>query len=397
MRIVYITPEFPTRDYFSGGLANYLLRTGMALHEQGHEIHMVVKSRHKEQRALKGIHLHYLPPIRMISGVLPRRWKKYLKMTIDNLEYAWSAYRYLLRLFRTLRYDIVQFSNYMSCGLFSTILPFPVPVVTRISSFRPAWNTLSGVPRSKDLTLTEWLEKVQLEKSKNLFCPSTTIRDLTEKTYRTGAIDIIRTPFFSEVEETDASLHARLLHGKPYVLFIGRLQLHKGIRILIDSLPAFLNAKRGAHVVLAGIDRVVPGLGITMEQYAGTLEGVDMVRLLFLGQVPHARLYPIIQGARLVVLPSLIDNLPNTLLEAMAFSRPVIGTIGASFDEVITDNVNGFLVPAGNSVALAKKMIEVWDHPDLESIGQKARQDISEFYPDRIIPQLMSYYKNARK
>src|ERR1051326_7456438 len=45
-----------------------------------------------------------------------------------------------------------------------------------------------------------------------------------------------------------------------------------------------------------------------------------------------------------VVLPSLIDNLPNSCLEAMGLGRVVIGTKGTSFEELITDEANGFLI-----------------------------------------------------
>ena len=47
-----------------------------------------------------------------------------------------------------------------------------------------------------------------------------------------------------------------------------------------------------------------------------------------LDKLPHRQLYPVIAGARLVVLPSLIENLPNAGLEAMALGRAVIGTAG---------------------------------------------------------------------
>ncbi len=69
-------------------------------------------------------------------------------------------------------------------------------------------------------------------------------------------------------------------------------------------------------------------------------------RLVLIDNLPHRQLYPIIAAARLVVLPSLVDNLPNACLEAMGLGTAVIGTTGASFEELITDGVNGFLVPS---------------------------------------------------
>jgi glycosyltransferase involved in cell wall biosynthesis len=114
-------------------------------------------------------------------------------------------------------------------------------------------------------------------------------------------------------------------------------------------------------------------------------------RLVFLGQVPHGQLYPIIAGARLVVLPSLVDNLPNAMLEAMALGIPVVGTTGASFDEVIEDGRTGFLVTPGDADALAAKVIGAWANPDLGKIGEAARAKMSEFSPEKRVTELVTY------
>jgi glycosyltransferase involved in cell wall biosynthesis len=94
-----------------------------------------------------------------------------------------------------------------------------------------------------------------------------------------------------------------------------------------------------------------------------------------------------------VVLPSLVDNLPNACLEAMALGKPVIGTSGASFEELLTDGISGFLVPPGDPRALADRIIAVWDRPDLDSIGEAARRRAGELAPDRTIPLLEEHFR----
>jgi glycosyltransferase involved in cell wall biosynthesis len=118
-------------------------------------------------------------------------------------------------------------------------------------------------------------------------------------------------------------------------------------------------------------------------------------RLHFLGETPHETLYPIMREARLIVLPSLVDNLPNAMLGAMALGRPVLGTIGASFDEVIEDGVSGFLVPAGDASALSRRIIEVWRDADLEKVGERARDRMREFRPEIAIKTLTEYLRLA--
>jgi glycosyltransferase involved in cell wall biosynthesis len=66
-------------------------------------------------------------------------------------------------------------------------------------------------------------------------------------------------------------------------------------------------------------------------------------RLIVLERMPHRQLYPVIAGAHLVVLPSLIENLPNACLEAMGLGKVVIGTSGTGFDELISEERRDFL------------------------------------------------------
>jgi len=118
-------------------------------------------------------------------------------------------------------------------------------------------------------------------------------------------------------------------------------------------------------------------------------------RLMIFGNLPHAQLYPIITGAHLVVLPSLIDDLPNACLEAMGLGRVVIGTSGSSFEELISDDVNGFLVPRDNPQMLAEKMIAAWIDPRLSEMATAARQRVLEFAPEKTISSLLSYYSEV--
>jgi glycosyltransferase involved in cell wall biosynthesis len=95
--------------------------------------------------------------------------------------------------------------------------------------------------------------------------------------------------------------------------------------------------------------------------------------------LPHRQLYPIIERAKLVVLPSIADNMPNACLEAMALGKAVVGPQGAVFDEVITDEERGFLVSPGNVNALAEKIVCAWTHPKPREIGNATRQKLLEF------------------
>jgi glycosyltransferase involved in cell wall biosynthesis len=204
---------------------------------------------------------------------------------------------------------------------------------------------------------------------------------------------VIPTPFFLETGELDPSLYRERFEAKQYLLFFGRYQLHKGFHILAQALDEFLEQNPGAYAALVGMD-LPSSLSSSMREYAERVCPRHRARLLFVDQTPHAQLYPVIAGSRIVVLPSLVDNLPNACLEAMALGKAVVGTSGTSLEELLTDGVTGFLVPPGDPRALGDKLNAAWNSPDLEAIGRAAAARAKEFDPEFTIPILENYFRS---
>jgi glycosyltransferase involved in cell wall biosynthesis len=305
------------------------------------------------------------------------------------LALSWEFYKKLKELHRRHPFDLVQYSNYNSGGLVSSIL-LDVPFLLRISTYTPVWHECLGVKRTPDMRTVEWLERLQLRVSRNIYAPSTTLKHMLEEHTSARNVGVVRTPFFIETESWDSSLYDKELQGKPYLLFFGRFQLHKGIHILAQALPQFFKNNEGCSAVCVGLDLATP-LAPSMRDYVSAICGEYADRLIFLGQIPHEQLYPVISGARLVVLPSLIDNLPNACLEAMALGKPVVGTRGASFEEMIRDGETGFLVPAGDAGALADTLCSAWREPRLDEIGRAAAAAVQAYAPEETVQAFLDY------
>jgi glycosyltransferase involved in cell wall biosynthesis len=132
---------------------------------------------------------------------------------------------------------------------------------------------------------------------------------------------------------------------RPLWVVAARLEEQKGHAVLLDALAEVW--KRGLDFTLA-----VAGDGAlrgALEERASQL-GLG-TRVRFLGALDD--IGPLLAAADAVVLPSLWEGLPLTLLEAMARSRPVIATAVGGVPEVVDHAENGWLVPAGDVVALA--------------------------------------------
>ena len=390
LRIAFVTPEYVTEDHFDGGLANYLNRTAKLLADRGHDVHVVTLSR-KDDRTFnhEGVMVHRVM-LKPSWHVFNRVTRYSLTTTLHWLNFSAQAFRKLKQLHREQPFHLMQFPNYSYCGLLAIAFLRTTHVV-RASSYQAALHDAAGIERNFDIAVTEQLEFLQYKLTRNVFAPSVaTQKLLANKLSKTDA-RLIRTPFYVESSAWDTSVYDQFLKGKQYALYFGRFQLHKGIQTLAHALPRFLEQCPDAYVALVGRD-METSVASSMAGYARAQCSRFAERLIVIENLPHSQLYPVIEGARLVVLPSLIENMPNAGLEAMGFGKVVIGTEGTTFEELITDGVNGFLVPPNNPAALAEKMISVWANSDLSALAAAAKERMHEFAPEKTIASLLDYY-----
>jgi glycosyltransferase involved in cell wall biosynthesis len=393
LRIAFATSEYVTEKYFDGGIANYTHRVAKALAGLGHDVHVVTLSEIDDAEfGHEGVVVHRVRAGRLAAR-LDRLTLRRLPTAARFLDLSFEIYRELRRLHARRPLQLIQFPNYALCGLVS-MLRLGVPHVLRASTYAPALNDAAGVRRSMDSRAVEQLERLQFRLSPHVYAPSRGLQTMLAERAGLGRVRVNRSPFYVETDAWDDSVHGRLLGGRDYLLFFGRFQLHKGFHTLADALPRFLERFPSAHAALVGRD-VGTALAPSMADYVRERCGAHAGRLVIADRLPHAQLYPVIAGARLVVLPSLVDNLPNACLEALGLGRPVVGTTGTSHDELIEDGETGFLVPPGDAVALGEALARAWEHPGLERIGEAARLKASEFAPGRTIPALLDYYREV--
>jgi len=393
LRIAFATPEFVTEDHFDGGLANYLNRVSKKLVDLGHDVHVVTLStKNEDEFDHDGVLVHRVM-LKPAWHTFNRLTRYSLPTTLHWLNFSTQTYRKLKQLHRREPFDLIQYPNYSSCGLFSIRLLRTAHVV-RASSYQPGWNAVAGTKRNLDSALTERLEALQYKLTRNVHVPSRAVQSLLIT--KTSARDarLIRTPFYIETDDWDTTVYDQFFKDKKYVLYFGRFQLHKGFHVLARALPRFLSHCPDAHVALVGRD-METSLASSMAAFARAQCNGFGERLIIVEKLPHSQLYPVIAGAQLVVLPSLIDNLPNACLEAMGLGKVVIGTEGTSFEELITDGVNGFLVPPDDPEALADQMIAAWTDERAAVMSAAAKAKALEFAPEKTIPSLLSYYSEV--
>jgi glycosyltransferase involved in cell wall biosynthesis len=181
-----------------------------------------------------------------------------------------------------------------------------------------------------------------------------------------------------------------LTEGTLTVGMMGRFSSEKNHAMLIRV------AKRLKQMSVP-IRFVVAGTGTLFEQVKqhAASEGVADY-FSWPGYVDAASFFRDIQ---LIVMCSRIENLPYTILEAMACGLPVIGTRVGGIPDLIQDGETGFLVPSDDDAALADKLVTcVRDIEQLSRMGARGRDRIvNEFSMQRCLSLYVDLYNDVLK
>lgn len=394
MKIAYVIPEFVTEREF-GGLAVYYDNISRLLAEGGHYIYIFVLSDQTQTVA-------YYPRITVE--------KVYVDLQNINEQIQGSFIRERSRVIsekllqyikKGVRFDIVQYANIWALGLER----IGIPTVVRISSYQPLLRAADQEffnigQMYKAEKVSDYLEEIATLRADAVYSPSKCIADIISK--RSGRnITIIESPFYPRRHETrSGKILEGKLKNKRYILTFGTVKILKGAKLIGDCIYRILNACSDLVWVFAGSEfpwRDSGGNLVSPKEYIRqhALEHAD--RVIFLGKLSQDELFPIISHALFCVMPSRIDNLPNTCIEAMALGKVVIGTLGASFEQLIEDGNSGFLIERENEKKLIDTIRYVYGLPDEQrkEIGKRAQKRIEEMCPEKILAQLLQFYTSV--
>jgi glycosyltransferase involved in cell wall biosynthesis len=174
--------------------------------------------------------------------------------------------------------------------------------------------------------------------------------------------------------------------GGGRVLAVGRLIPEKGMDVVIEAVAAVQGslAIAGTGPERARLEARAQRAGLAVE---------------FRGFVPREEIGPLYGGAACVVLAARRgEGLPNVLLEAMAWARPVVATPVAGVQDLIVHGVNGLLVPPGDASALRDALARVLGDPGLaRGLGAEARRTAEAFAWERVRPRLEAALEGWRR
>lgn len=189
----------------------------------------------------------------------------------------------------------------------------------------------------------------------------------------------IDTGIFRPAGQDEARLLTGLPRGKKIILFAAQrtTNVNKGMDYLVEAC-----ARLAAECPAMRDDTAVALLGGHAEEVAGRLPFESFA----LGYISdESRIVSIYNSADVFVLPSLSENLPNTIMEAMACGVPCVGFKTGGIPEMIDHLKNGYVAAYRDADDLARGLRWVLHEADGDALRREALAKVAASYSQRSV------------
>ncbi|WP_148882919.1 glycosyltransferase family 4 protein [Thermococcus aciditolerans] len=397
MRVLMLTPEFYP---VWGGLGTYALELSRAMPKDV-ELHIVTPKRENfgKSKINESPTAPNLPPNVFIHYIGTAR-----DTFIYNFKFQINCSVYLWKFIE--RYDIDIVHGNGTATLFVNPSKLDVPIVNTIHStigdqirtIKETDSKFSQLEFSEKMTLLlspflEPLERMHYIKNQYYITVSefSKIRLVEEKKLRPANITVIYNGVdptkFSPKREKEAKKYFPMLTDIeiPKVLYLSRFIEKKGISILLKAISSILK-REDVHFVFAG-----PGKKPDFGKYK-----IPQQNYTFLGYINHEDTPFLYALSDIFVLPSLYENFPISILEAMASETTVLATKVGGIPEMITSGKDGILIPPKNKDELIKAIVELIENDPLRrKLSKNARKTvIKKFSWKQTAKKTKEYYES---
>ena len=175
--------------------------------------------------------------------------------------------------------------------------------------------------------------------------------------------------------------------GKLIVFFVGRLERRKGIDVILSAIPQLMKKFPNLEIHLGGdyniFDNVIQGS--YKRKFENMYSSEDWYKnVKFLGKISEQEKEQEYANCDVFVSPSLYESFGIIFIEAMRYSKPVIGCNIGGMKEVVDNNVTGFLCEPGDAQGFEKYMEKLLSDKKLrEKFGNAGYIRLNKMFSDK--------------
>ncbi len=388
MKIAFVTSEFVSEG-LKGGQATYINNVARIFASKGHRVFVITMSESNERFLWNDGITVVRVKCEFESWILKKLFGRYSISFFLNHE--------VNRLNRAEHFDVVQFSNLRGIPL---LINKKLPSVVRISNYAPACKAALEENYNMDEVKPDKIQQkelLSLRRAKVVFGPSKVCADLTSN-YISKDIKIIESPVCYSRDKEEPYFWKKVIGNKKYILFFGTLNFIKGLHMMCSIADDILDKYPEEYLIFLGAKANVKCDGKLIDSHSYIDRNIirNRNRVIVLDPIYEKKQTNyILDKADICVMPSRIDNLPNTCIEAMTMGKIVVGTRGASYEQVIDDNVSGFLAEIDDRESLLYSVDRALSLSGEEktNMGLRAMERTKKMRPDVIYLKLLELYE----
>ncbi len=179
------------------------------------------------------------------------------------------------------------------------------------------------------------------------------------------------------------------------ILYIGSNMERKGVEYLVRAMVYITGKFPDARLTIIGRASKLYG-----KKLKNIIKGNNLEACIEL--IPHcppARIYGHYKKSNVFVLPSVIENLGQVLIESMSTKTPVVCTNVGANPEAVVDNVTGMLVEPRNPGQIAEAVIRIFSNPKLaRAMGREGRKRVKRMFNSRrMLAETLEVYNKLIK
>jgi glycosyltransferase involved in cell wall biosynthesis len=300
----------------------------------------------------------------------------------------------LLKIDSQEKIDIVEVPEFGGAGyLLTPPLPFQIVINFHMSS--SLIDELNGIIPDKGRLSHYEFEEQSVKNAHYFRSPSEAVRIDASKRFNIDISRITTIPNPVSTQPFDAIAKYHSGDVRFHILFIGRLERRKGAELLLAGIKEILQIDDNIHVTIAGETEMSDADGYR-NAIERTLDQQQRQRVWFLGSVDRSNLFILYCRSSILLAPSLFENAPYSILEAMSAGLPVVASDSGGIPEIIVNNKNGMLfnnADVGSMIACVRKLYEGREFGLM--LAENAYQHIKSTLSPAIIAQkTISFYES---
>lgn len=397
LNICYLTNEY--YPDIRGGIGKFVYILARETAKFGHQVHVITLTRDNIESVNfeENVWVH-----RIGVNKYPKSLLEYDTVN-DNfnenrMNTLYSHYEEILKINKKCKVDIVQTPIWDSLGFYALFDSRFNLVVTLHTSMKTIFEGVYHINEEVEFHIK--VEEYLLNKSKFIVSNSKAIEKQYNQYYNDaceGKTFLI--PHGLEDMKKFVKNNKKLSDNSDNIeiLFVGRLEYRKGIDIIFECVPYICKKYNNVIFRFCGDNTInMPNFETTYKDYFLSKYNEFSERVIFEGYISDEELIDRYSNCDIFIAPSRFESFGLIFLEAMIFSKPVIGTNIGGIPEVVENGVSGILIENENSEDLKNALIKLIENKDIrESMGKNGRRVYEEKFTAEIMAnKFIDYYKN---